>query len=99
MIIFITAPASSPITIYGSSHFSKCTKDNYLLFYITTVLHKPISDIIAFRKEINSEATSMSMYDSDGRLLSVLLIKRGKVVPVLKLIKHYAMKAYGRVDV
>jgi hypothetical protein len=25
--------------------------------------------------------------------------KKGKVVPVLKLIKHYAMKAYGGVDV
>jgi hypothetical protein len=24
---------------------------------------------------------------------------KGKVVPVLKLIKHYAMKAYGGVDV
>jgi hypothetical protein len=26
-------------------------------------------------------------------------IKKGKVVPVLNLIKHYAMKAYGGVDV
>jgi hypothetical protein len=26
-------------------------------------------------------------------------IKKGKVVPVFKLIKHYAMKAYGGVDV
>jgi hypothetical protein len=26
-------------------------------------------------------------------------IGKGKVVPVLNLIKHYAMKAYGRVDV
>jgi hypothetical protein len=25
--------------------------------------------------------------------------KKGKVVPVLNLIKHYAMKAYGGVDV
>jgi hypothetical protein len=25
--------------------------------------------------------------------------KEGKVVPVLNLIKHYAMKAYGGVDV
>jgi hypothetical protein len=25
--------------------------------------------------------------------------KKGKVVPVLNLIKHYAMKAYGVVDV
>jgi hypothetical protein len=30
--------------------------------------------------------------------LSVGIIK-GKVVPVLNLIKHYAMKAYGGVDV
>jgi hypothetical protein len=26
-------------------------------------------------------------------------VKKGKVVPVLNLIKHYAMKAYGGVDV
>jgi hypothetical protein len=32
--------------------------------------------------------------------LSVVYVKgKGKVVPVLKLIKHYAMKAYGGVDV
>jgi hypothetical protein len=28
-----------------------------------------------------------------------MYIKKGKVVPVLNLIKHYAMKAYGGVDV
>lgn len=39
---------------------------NYLFFYITTVLHELISEIIALRKQINSEATSMSMYGSDG---------------------------------
>jgi hypothetical protein len=27
------------------------------------------------------------------------LSKKGKVVPVFNLIKHYAMKAYGGVDV
>jgi hypothetical protein len=26
-------------------------------------------------------------------------VKKGKVVPVLNLIKHYAMKVYGGVDV
>jgi hypothetical protein len=26
-------------------------------------------------------------------------VKKGKVIPVLNLIKHYAMKAYGGVDV
>jgi hypothetical protein len=26
-------------------------------------------------------------------------VKKGKVVPVLNLIKHYAMKAYGGMDV
>jgi hypothetical protein len=26
-------------------------------------------------------------------------VKKGKVVPVLNLIKHYTMKAYGGVDV
>jgi hypothetical protein len=29
----------------------------------------------------------------------LLYICKGKVVPVLNLIKHYAMKAYGGVDV
>jgi hypothetical protein len=29
----------------------------------------------------------------------IQIIKKGKVVPVLNLVKHYAMKAYGGVDV
>jgi hypothetical protein len=32
-------------------------------------------------------------------LIHTSIIVKGKVVPVLNLIKHYAMKAYGGVDV
>jgi hypothetical protein len=32
-------------------------------------------------------------------VLSKSIYKKGKVVPVLNLIKHYAIKAYGEVDV
>jgi hypothetical protein len=32
-------------------------------------------------------------------ILKYIHIKKGKVVPVLNLIKHYAIKAYGGVDV
>jgi hypothetical protein len=38
----------------------------YLFFYITIVVHELISQMVVFRKEINSGATSMSMYNSDG---------------------------------
>jgi hypothetical protein len=34
-----------------------------------------------------------------GLLTTLLNPIKGKVVPVLKLIKHYAMKGYGEVDV
>jgi hypothetical protein len=31
--------------------------------------------------------------------MEIYKVKKGKVVPELNLIKHYAMKAYGGVDV
>jgi hypothetical protein len=36
---------------------------------------------------------------SEYRLMEEVKVKKGKVVPVLNLIKHYAMKAYGGVNV
>jgi hypothetical protein len=46
--------------------------------------------IICFIYVLNNELETKAIQNCKGK---------GKVVPVLNLIKHYAMKAYGEVDV